>query len=154
NELLQFTYLPTRAGRVRVYDSIERPFWSYIKAHRVDAGGFSIDAYILNDAGEVVAEFLGFHGNRVDDAETRRDRLEDPPPLFPWRASPSLDEDTPAPPFFNVSRGSAFAVPFRGTIGEIRRELEPSIPELSRDLQRSAYHEAYAPRLRGLCVHY
>ncbi|XYH94915.1 SDR family NAD(P)-dependent oxidoreductase [Sorangium sp. So ce1128] len=142
DELLQFTYLLARVGRVRVYGDVDRPFWAYIQAHRIDAAGFSLDAYMLNDAGEVVAEFLDFHGSRVDDLEARRDRLEEHLYVFPWR-------DRPAP-----DQGAAASSLLAGKLEGLHRELRPVISELSAELGRAAYHDEYAPRVRELCVLY
>ena len=143
-ELLQFTYLPTQAASVRVHASPEsgRPFWTYVQSHRADPAGFAFDAYILSDTGEVLAEFLGFTGNRVDDAETRRDPLSDHLYRLAWRDAPSVRESTQTSP---VAAGG---------LASVHDEIANAIPGIADEIGRRAYHERYAPRVAELCTLY
>src|SRR5690606_1363418 len=63
-ELLHYAYLPTGAGRVRVHGEIRFPLWCYTAVHRLGPEGFAVDLYLLDDAGEVLAE-LALTGTRV-----------------------------------------------------------------------------------------
>src|SRR5215470_4463640 len=144
HELLQFTYLPTQAASVRVHAGPEsgRPFWTYVRSHRADAAGFTLDAYVLSDTGEVLAEFLGFTGNRVDDAEAHRDPLDDHLYVHGWRDSPGMPASTQRSPVI------------AGGLASIGDEIENAIPSIADKLGRRIYHERYAPHVGELCTLY
>src|SRR5262249_25334089 len=130
-ELLQFTYLPTQAASVRVHPGPEsgQPFWTYVKSHRADPAGFAFDASVLSDPGAAWAESRGSTGNRADDAEARRDLLNDHLYLLAWRDSPGGRASTQTSPVIV------------GGLASIHDEIENAIPGIADELGRRAYHE-------------
>jgi len=138
-DLLHFSYLPTGMDQVRVYGEAKFPLFCYTRVRHIGPEGFSVDLYLLNDEGEVVAEFSPLTGTRVHESSARGDRLEDQLYTFAWKAQESGD-----------------AAPATFAIGpeELRARLEAEASDLSRALGRARYHEEYAPQVAKLCSRY
>lgn len=76
-------YLPTRIDRVRFHGRIGSRLWGHsrLRTDRNACGsGFAGDVQLLDAGGEVVAEFLGLHLNKVEAGQ------------LPWGVQPQLDD--------------------------------------------------------------
>ncbi|WP_165956513.1 type I polyketide synthase [Kribbella antibiotica] len=138
DELLPLSCLPTGIDRARVVGGVRGPVWCYTRASRLDAGGLSGDVFVLDDRGNVVAEFSGLQGKVVSQPGTN--------------AEASIDND-----FYRLAWTSdRLPRPCALTIGptELQQRLEPAAHALASRLDRRRYGTDYQTDLRHLCVGY
>ncbi|WP_028934940.1 type I polyketide synthase [Pseudonocardia spinosispora] len=139
-ELLPYAYLPTGIENIRLHGDPSTATWCYSSARKFDESGLSVDIYVLDAAGEVVAEYTRLHGKVVPrtgvDAE---ERLEDHLYQLTWRADPAATE-APAT--------SALT----STPSDIAASIDVST--FVDRLARADYAGAYQDDVRELCAAY
>lgn len=138
--LLQFSYLPTGAERVRLYGAVRFPVWCYTRVQHIGPEGFAVELSLLDDEGQVVAEFAPLRGWRVHEAHASEAPLSEHLYTYAWKQVAS-------------GAGSASA-PFAVSPQALQAQIEPEIATLAQTLRRPEYHHAYASQVAALCAAY
>ncbi|PWK78543.1 acyl transferase domain-containing protein [Lentzea atacamensis] len=136
DDLLPFTYLPTSIEAVRVHGDLSTAAWCYTKLRKLDITGLSVDVYVLDAQGRLIAEYVPMHGKMV------RQNL----PNDPQNLDNHLYRLAWQPTGEKTACRSALAAELRSA------DLE--LTELVERLHRNSYTEAYQTDLRRLCSAY
>ncbi|WP_459546025.1 SDR family NAD(P)-dependent oxidoreductase [Nocardia sp. X0981] len=138
--LLPTSYLPTGIERVRLHREVDLPVWCYTRSRKND-DALLVDIYLLDDQGDVVAEYTSLTGKSVHHAtEGSTDRVDDDFYAFSWQPSGLVTRP---------DRSALALAP-----SELAGELAPVTRELSERLGRAEYAEDYQRDVTRLCAAY
>ncbi|MFE7741745.1 SDR family NAD(P)-dependent oxidoreductase [Nocardia sp. NPDC057455] len=139
-ELLPISYLPTGIERVRHYRTHTLPVWCYTRLRKHDHSGLSVDIYLLDERGQLIAEYTPLTGKAVRQPALAAHGLADDLYSLIWQPA-----------------GQAAAQTRSGVVlgpGDLAAELDPFLRDVAVRLDRRAYATTYQQEMRELCSAY
>lgn len=139
DQLLPTNYLPTGIDRVRLYGNTAAPAWTYTRLRKHD-DALVVDIHLLDERGELIAEFTPLLGKAVPHPPAAAERLENHFYRFVWQPSGPLIQPL----------SSAL------TLGpdDVAHEVGQAAHLLAARLSRHVYASAYQQDVRRLCIAY
>ncbi|MGO4614967.1 SDR family NAD(P)-dependent oxidoreductase [Nocardia sp. 2YAB30] len=140
DELLPTSYLPTGIERVRRYQPDALPVCCYTRLRKHGRDGLLVDIYLLDEQGQLIAEFAQLTGKAVRQPAQAADSLADHMYRFSWQPSDRV---------ITPERSAVTLAP-----ADLAAALEPLCRQLALRLDRHAYATAYQQDVRRLCAAY
>jgi acyl transferase domain-containing protein/NADPH:quinone reductase-like Zn-dependent oxidoreductase/NAD(P)-dependent dehydrogenase (short-subunit alcohol dehydrogenase family)/SAM-dependent methyltransferase len=139
NELLPTSYLPTGIERARLYRDTGLPVWTYTRLRKHD-DSLVVDIYLLDENGQLIAEFTPLIGKAVRQYAIDADRIDNHFYHLTWQPSGQVTQP----------ECSAF------TLGpaDFTEELDQTGRMFAERLDRHVYANAYQHDVRRLCTAY
>ncbi|MHA7650918.1 SDR family NAD(P)-dependent oxidoreductase [Mycobacterium sp. ML4] len=139
DDLLPTNYLPTGIEQVRLYRDDALPAWSYTRLRRQN-DALVVDIHLLDERGEVIADFTPLTGRAVPRSPAAESRIDNDFYRFVWHQSERSTQ----------SRCSAL------TLGpaDLREVLDRQARTLAARLDRHVYATTYQQDVRALCAAY
>ncbi|MBX9255496.1 SDR family NAD(P)-dependent oxidoreductase [Desmonostoc muscorum CCALA 125] len=136
------TYLPVQIDQVRVYGRPGLQMWSYARLVEQSATRIKGDMLLIDDAGNVLAEFLGLVCQSL---ENKQESLEKADYLYEYqwemKARPNQELVRPNPDYLLDPM-------------QIAEKLQFQAVQLSVQLGRKQYYEQVKPQIDALCANY
>ncbi|WP_205873317.1 type I polyketide synthase [Mycobacterium camsae] len=139
DELLPISYLPTGIERVRLHRDDAMPAWSYTRPRR-RGDTLVVDIYLLDERGELLAEFTPLTGRAVPRSAAPGRRIDDDFYRFVWQQSGTYTQ----PHCSALTLGPA----------DLADELDRNARRFAARLDRHVYATEYQRDVRALCAAY
>jgi acyl transferase domain-containing protein/NADPH:quinone reductase-like Zn-dependent oxidoreductase/NAD(P)-dependent dehydrogenase (short-subunit alcohol dehydrogenase family)/SAM-dependent methyltransferase len=139
DELLPTSYLPTGIERARLYRDTGLPVWTYTKLRKHD-DGLVVDIYLLDEHGQLIAEFTPLIGKAVRQYAIAADSIENHFYHLAWQPSGQMARP----------ECSAFTL----EPADFAEELDQAGRLLAERLNRHVYASTYQRDVRMLCTAY
>lgn len=139
DQLLPTNYLPTGIERVRLYRDTGLPAWTYTRLRKHD-DGLVVDIYLLDEQGELLAEFAPLLGKAIPQSPAAADRIDNHLYHLAWQPSGRSAQ----PHCSALTLGPAV----------LAEEFDQTRRVLAARLDRHTYSTTYQQDVRGLCAAY